>query len=217
MSDSRLRLRRTLALVRILTGALFLVLGAHKISSWEFAQFEFPQFVWDASHGAGVGFYADFLRSAVESHPSGIAFLAGLTELFIGVGLVLGLAVRPISLLGMMYMLNLILATWMAPGANAELWRYLDNEFKLITMFFLFLLFGVGHAGEYLGLGALYHRHRRVQRPRGEARLEDSADGRSFDRVDRQDGRDEDYAAPSTEVGSHSMRLRHSMHSRLRP
>ena len=89
--------------------------------------------------------------------------LIGLTELFIGVGLVLGLAVRPISVVGMTYMLNLMLATWMAPGSNAGLWQYLDNEFKLIAMCFLFLLFGVGHAGECLGLCALYHRHRHVK------------------------------------------------------
>lgn len=80
MAYSHLRLRRTLALVRILTGVLFLFLGAHKISSWEFAKVEFPQFIWDATHGAAVGFYADFLSSVVKSYPSGIAVLVALTD-----------------------------------------------------------------------------------------------------------------------------------------
>ncbi|MBZ5630470.1 MAG: DoxX family membrane protein [Acidobacteriia bacterium] len=208
MAYSQLRLRKTLAVVRVLTGILFLFLGAHKISSLEFAKLEFPQFVWDATHGAAVGFYADLLSSAVESHPSGIAVLIGLTELFIGVGLVLGLAVRPISVLGMVYMLNLILATWMAPGPNVGLWLYLDNEFKLITMFFLFLLFGIGHAGESLGLGALYHRRRRVKWAEVEASQEESADGRAYDRVTQLYGTDEDDAARDRELGIHSIRFR---------
>ncbi|MBZ5567659.1 MAG: DoxX family protein [Acidobacteriia bacterium] len=211
MAYSHSRLHRTLALVRILTGVLFLFLGAHKISSWEFAKVEFPQFVWDATHGAAVGFYATFLNNAFESHPSGMAFLIGLTELFIGVGLVLGLAVRPISVLGMVYMLNLILATWMAPGSNVDLWRYLDNESKLITMFFLFLLFGIGHAGESFGLGALYHRRRRLKWAAAEAGQEESADDRKYDKIDQRYGTDEEHAARGRELGSHSM------HSRLMP
>jgi len=163
MAYSHSRLRKTLAAIRILTGVVFLFAAAHKISSWEFAKIEFPQFVWDATHGAAVGFYGDFLGSFIWQHPSGYAALVAFTELFIGVGLVLGLAVRPVSLVGMLYSVNFMLATWNAPGANEPTWRHLDNASKLILLFFLFLLFGVGHAGENWGLGSLYH-HRRHQR-----------------------------------------------------
>ncbi len=160
MAYSHLRLRRTLAFVRMVMGIVFLVLGAHKISSLEFAKGDFSQFVWDAAHGTGAGFYGPALYDLVKDHISSYAVLAGLTELFIGVGLLLGLAVRPISVVGMLYSLNLFLATCMAPGENAPLWRYLDNEAKVIAIFFLVLLFGIGHAGENWGLGSLYHHHR---------------------------------------------------------
>jgi uncharacterized membrane protein YphA (DoxX/SURF4 family) len=160
MAYSDSRLRKTLALVRVLLGALFLLGGVHKISSLDFARIEFPRFLAEASRGAAIGFYADFLHNAVWGHAGEVALLIGFTELFIGVGLLLGLAVRPISLLGMFYALNFMLATWMAPGANEPIWRYLDNQSKLIMMFMLFLLLGIGHAGENWGVGALYHRRR---------------------------------------------------------
>jgi uncharacterized membrane protein YphA (DoxX/SURF4 family) len=163
MAYSHSRLRNTLALVRLLTGMMFLLGGAHKVSSLAFARVEFPKFLAEASRGAAVGFYADFLSSVVWGHTGEVAVLIGLTELFIGVGLLLGLAVRPISLLGMFYVLNYMLATWMAPGPNEPIWRYVDNESKFIMMFFLFLLFGIGHAGENWGVGSLYHHRRRRQ------------------------------------------------------
>ena len=160
MAYSHSRLRNTLAVVRVLTGVLFLFAAGHKISSWEFAQIEFPRFVSEAAHGAAVGFYGDFLSSVAGQHLSGFAALAAGIELFIGVGLVLGLAVRPISILGSVYMVHLMLATWNVPGPNEPMWRYLDNGGKLIPLLFLFVLFGAGHAGENLGLGSLYHHHR---------------------------------------------------------
>jgi uncharacterized membrane protein YphA (DoxX/SURF4 family) len=147
MPHSNSRLRNALVLARILTGVLFLFAGAHKVASWEFAKIEFPVFVWNATHGAAVGFYSDFLTSVVTQRVSGTAALVAFIELFIGIGLLLGLAVRPVSLLGMLYSLNLMLATWNVPGADEPMWRYLDNASKLILMFFVFLLLGVGHAG----------------------------------------------------------------------
>jgi uncharacterized membrane protein YphA (DoxX/SURF4 family) len=177
MAYSHSRLRNTLALVRTAIGAMFLLGGWHKISSLEFARIEFPKFLAQTIHGAAVGFYADFLTSFVGDRPGEVAVLLGFTELFIGVGLLLGLAVRPLSLLGMFYTLNFMLATCMAPGSNGAVWQYVENETKLILMFFLFLLFGVGHAGENWGVGALYHhhRHRRWEKEEASAEAEASA------------------------------------------
>jgi uncharacterized membrane protein YphA (DoxX/SURF4 family) len=161
MAYSDLRLRKTLALIRIFTGILFLSAGIHKISSWEFAKIEFPDFVWGAIHGGAASFYADFLSNVVAQHPSRWAALVASTELFMGIGLVLGLAVRPVSVVGMSYTVNLMLATWNVAGANDGPWRYADNPSHLVLTFFLFLLFGIGHAGESWGVGSLYHRRRR--------------------------------------------------------
>ena len=177
MAYSHSRLRKSLAVVRVLTGVLFLFAAAHKISSWEFAKIEFPQFVWEADHGAAVGFYGDFLGSVAGQHLAGYAALVAFIELFIGVGLTLGLAVRPISILGSVYMVHLMLATWNVPGPNEPMWRYLDHGGKLIALLFLFVLFGFGHAGENLGLGSLYHHHRhhKWEHPEPDGELETSA------------------------------------------
>lgn len=76
----------------------------------------------------------------------------------------------------MIYTVNFMLATCMAPGPKEGLWRYLDHEAKLIALFFLFLLFGIGHAGENWGLGSLYHHHRN-RRWEKESAAEESSSG----------------------------------------
>jgi uncharacterized membrane protein YphA (DoxX/SURF4 family) len=181
MAYSHARLRKCLALVRIVTGATFLVFGSYKISSMEFARVGFPQFLWDATHGSAVGFYASLLNTIVSNNMSKYAVLVGFVELFIGIGLLLGLVVRPIAVLGMLYSVNLILATWMAPGADQPLWRHLDGEMRHIALFLLFLLFGVGHAGENWGLGALYHRRRHLRWEQSNAPQPADLPDRDFD------------------------------------
>ena len=145
---SHVRLRKTLALARILTGAIFLIFGSSKISSLDFARERFPQLLWDITHGGAIGFYGNFLNSFMWENPGKYAVMLGFLELFIGIGLLLGLAVRPMAVLGVIYSVNLMLATWMMPGPNQPLWRYLEGELPFIVLLLLFLLFGVGHAGE---------------------------------------------------------------------
>ena len=207
MAYSHSRLRKMLAVVRVLTGVLFLFAAAHKVSSWEFAKIEFPQFVSEASRGAAVGFYGDFLSSVAGQHLSGFAALAAGIELFIGVGLVLGLAVRPISILGSVYMVHLMLATWNVPGPNEPMWRYLDNGGKLIPLLFLFMLFCFGHAGENWGLGSLYHRrrHRKWEHQEGESELEAPtiSNGESYSRRYRNE---RDEFSPGQELHTDSDR-----------
>jgi len=207
MSYSQTRLRRTLALVRFLTGILFLSAGLHKVASWEFARIEFPQFLWDATHGGAAAFYSDFLSNVVAQHIARYAAVIAFCQLFIGIGLVLGLAIRPVSVLGMLYSLHLILATWNAsPGMHDSVWGDLEGVSNLLLMLFLFLLLGVGHAGERWGLGALYHRHRQSKAvqaymaPEGEealtARISLQRDFVDADKVARQAG----SAAPRSDA-----------------
>jgi uncharacterized membrane protein YphA (DoxX/SURF4 family) len=211
MPYSHSRLRKTLAVVRVLTGVLFLFAAAHKISSWEFAKIEFPHFVWEAAHGAAVGFYGDLLGSLDVQHLSSYAAVVAFIELFIGIGLVLGLAVRPVSILGSVYMVHLILATWNVPGSNEPMWRYLDNDGKLIALFFLFLLFGFGRAGENWGLGSLYHhrRHRKWEQgePDGEWETSAIAKSESHSRSYRNE-RDEFSQEPELHPDSGRIKLR---------
>lgn len=197
MAYSHARLRNTLALVRILTGATFVVFGSYKISSMQFARVGFPQFLWDATRSGAFRFYAGFLESVVWQNPGKYAVLVGFVELFIGIGLLLGLVVRPISILGMVYMVNLMLATWMAPGPDEPLWRYLDGQMQHIALFCLFLLFFMGRAGENWGLGALYHHRRHLGWERGHSAPADEVVDEGFEPAPLRDEEEELPPLPS--------------------
>lgn len=159
MAFSQQRLAKALAATRIVVGILFLVLGQSKVASIDYARGPFQQQLVASLEGEAVGFYRSFLVTFVEPNPGRVAVMLGFGELFIGVGLVLGLAVRPISVLGMFYMLNLVLASWRHGGSELSFLRHFANEGPQVCVFLLFLLMGLGHAGETWGLGALYHQH----------------------------------------------------------
>jgi hypothetical protein len=59
--------------------------------------------------------------------------------------------VRPFSVLGALFMLNLVFSTWVLP-AGVPPWRYLGNELDNIPLLMLFVLFCVHNAGVTLGL-----------------------------------------------------------------
>ncbi len=160
MAYTHVRLRKTLALVRIATGLLFLDLGWYKLTNIQYARVDFPQFLYDSISGGAIDFYARFLTTHVLHYSKEVALGIGFAEIFIGVGLVLGLLTRLVSLVGMIYMVNLILATWYQPFPGQPLYHFPDEQWRHAVPFFLFLLFGIGHAGENWGVGALYHRRR---------------------------------------------------------
>ncbi len=160
MAYTHVRLRKTLALVRIATGLLFIDLGWYKVSSIQFARIDFPQFLYDAISGGAIDWYGKFLTTYALHNSTKVAVIVGFVELFIGVGLVLGMLTRLVSLVGMIYMVNLVLATWYQPFPGEPLYHFPDEQWRHVVPFMLFLLFGIGHAGENWGLGALYHRKR---------------------------------------------------------
>ncbi len=160
MAYTHARLRNVLALVRIATGLIFLDLCWYKISSVEYARTDFPQFIWGAMHGGAPSFYAHFLEAVIWPSTTKFGILTGYVELFIGVGLALGLLTRPVCMLGMAYMASLTLATWGQLAMGEPLWNFPGEALRYAMPFFIFLLLGIGHAGENWGLGALYHRRR---------------------------------------------------------
>jgi uncharacterized membrane protein YphA (DoxX/SURF4 family) len=72
--------------------------------------------------------------------------------MFIGLSLLLGIWVRPASILGALYMLNLTLATWWDPGHGVPIWRYFGNELEHLPLLLLFIIFFVANAGQQWGL-----------------------------------------------------------------
>ncbi len=79
------------------------------------------------------------------------AYAVAVAELLIGVSMVLGFWVRPFSIVGALFMFNLILATWNLPPGTAA-WRYVGNQLETIPLLLLFLIFFAHSAGETLGL-----------------------------------------------------------------
>lgn len=152
---------KTLAAVRVATGIFFLFFGEYKLADSVFAQTTFPQ-LWlkqFLAQGA-VGFYAKFLQSVVLPHHVFFGYAVGAVELFIGLSLVLGLWVRAASVLGVLHMINLILATWWEPGYHERAWRYLGAELDHLPLLFLFLIFFTARAGQTWGLDGVLRRRK---------------------------------------------------------
>ncbi len=211
MAYSHSRLRKTLALVRIVTGIVFVSVGAYKVTSLDFAKLMFPDFLQDAIQGAAVSWVRPILEWIVSYGPARVAVMIGFLELFIGIALVLGLTVRPAALLGMLYSIGLFLATWNPAPEAPSMLQSAEHQFRNLFPFFVFLLLGVGHAGETWGLGALYHHHRlqKLERERARQKTIETAEpeeekepGSFEDFVER-----EERAARALEHDSHEPEL----------
>jgi len=115
---------RSLALLRIAIGVLFLFFGEYKVFGHRFTLgggFEgwIHQFLQDGAYP----FMVPVLRDFVLHHAKPIAFLVAYGELAIGTSLVLGLLSRLASASGVVYMAALLFSS-NYPGAHAEPWQY---------------------------------------------------------------------------------------------
>lgn len=146
--------RRTLALVRMATAVFFLFFGEYKVASPAFAHGGLAGWINGFIQHEAVGWYGALLARWVLPHQVFWGYFIGVGELLIGLSLLLGLWVRPASVAGAFYMLNLTLATWFAPGHDVPWWRYLGNNLDHIPLLFLFVLFYAGRAGEKWGVDA---------------------------------------------------------------
>ena len=142
---------RTIALVRVATGVLFLLFGEYKVAGPAFAHTGFSQYLQGYVQGSAVAFYRPILALLLP-HAVFFGYLVGVVELAIAASMILGLWVRPASILGALFMLNLFLATWWEPGHGVAVWRYFGAELDTIPLFFLFLIFYAAEAGRTWGL-----------------------------------------------------------------
>src|SRR2546423_2266469 len=145
-----MRASKAMALVRMAVGIMFLFFAEYKFASPEFAHGGYAKYVANYVDASAVSFYKLFLRLTLR-HPVVSGYAVAVAELLIGLSMLLGYKVRVFSLAGALFMLNLLLCTWNAPGPGAY-WRYLGNEIDNLAMFFLFVLFFVHRAGEVWGL-----------------------------------------------------------------
>jgi uncharacterized membrane protein YphA (DoxX/SURF4 family) len=134
------------------TSIFLLLFGEYKLFEPGFAHGGFQEYLRGYIANTAVGFYRPLLAHIVLPHAVFLGYAVGAVEMFIGLSLLLGIWVRPASVLGAVYMLNLTLATWWDPGRGVPVWRYFGNELDHLPMLFLFVVFFVSDAGRTWGL-----------------------------------------------------------------
>ncbi|HEU4415821.1 MAG TPA: DoxX family protein [Candidatus Angelobacter sp.] len=139
-----------MGVARIIVGVMFLLFAQYKLMGREFAHGGYEHTVTGYEQVTAVGFYKPFLRGTLQ-HPVASGYAVGVAELLIGLSMVLGFWVRPFSVVGGLFMFNLLLCTWVLPHGSAT-WKYFGNELDNIGLLLLFVLFFVHNAGQTLGL-----------------------------------------------------------------
>jgi uncharacterized membrane protein YphA (DoxX/SURF4 family) len=143
---------RAIAAVRIATSVFFLLFGEYKLAGPGFAHGGFQGYLRDFIANGAVSFYRPFLSGLVLPHAVLLGYGVGVLETLIGLSLLLGLWVRPASVLGVLYMLNFTLGTWWEPGHSAPFWRYFGAELDHLPLLLLFIVFYATDAGRVWGL-----------------------------------------------------------------
>jgi uncharacterized membrane protein YphA (DoxX/SURF4 family) len=143
---------KTIAGVRIATSVFFLLFGEYKLAGPGFAHGAFQGYLQDYIANEAVSFYRPLLSGLVLPHAVVLGYVVGVIEIFIGLSLLLGFWVRPASVLGALYMLNFVLATWWGPGHGAPVWRYFGAELDHLPLLLLFIIFFAADAGRVWGL-----------------------------------------------------------------
>ncbi|HEY6306358.1 MAG TPA: DoxX family protein [Candidatus Angelobacter sp.] len=139
-----------MAVARIVVGIMFLFFAQYKLMGRDFAHGGYEHTVSGYEQVTAVSLYKPFLRATLQ-HPVASGYAVGVAELLIGFSMVLGFWVRPFAVVGGLFMLNLMLCTWVLPHGSAP-WKYFGNELDNISLFLLFALFFVHDAGQTMGL-----------------------------------------------------------------
>ena len=139
-----------MAVARIAIGIMFLFFAQYKLMHRDFAHGGYQKTVSGWVDATSIRPYKPFLRATLH-YPVASGYAVGVAELLIGASMVLGFWVRPFSIVGALFMLNLLLSTWNLPPGSAP-WKYLGNQLDNIPLLLLFLVFFTHGAGETLGL-----------------------------------------------------------------
>jgi uncharacterized membrane protein YphA (DoxX/SURF4 family) len=145
-------LSRTIAGVRIAASVFFLLFGEYKVAGPGFAHGEFQTYLQDYIANSAVAFYRPFLSGLVLPHAVFFGYFVGVLEFLIGVSLLIGLWVRPACVVGILFLVNMCLATWWAPGHGVPFWRYFGNELDHLPLLLLLIIFFAADAGRVWGL-----------------------------------------------------------------
>jgi uncharacterized membrane protein YphA (DoxX/SURF4 family) len=139
---------RAMAALRIGVGVFFLIFGEYKVFGTQFTlgggfQFWISKFL----EGGVYPFMEPVLRNFVLPHATAIAFSVAYGEFCIGLGLVLGILVRPASVGGLAFMLVLLFSSDY-PGAHAPFWQYFGASLSHSIFALCFVAFLIGRSDE---------------------------------------------------------------------
>ena len=161
MMDSSSALARTIAGVRIATSVFFLLFGEYKVAGPGFAHGDFQTYLRDYIANGAVSFYRPLLSGVILPHAVFFGYVVGVVELLIGVSLLIGLWVRPACVVGILFLLNMVFATWWEPGHGVPIWRYFGNELDHLPLLLLLIIFFAADAGRVWGLDGRRRLHGR--------------------------------------------------------
>lgn len=134
------------------TSVFFLLFGEYKVAGPGFAHGAFQTYLQDYIANTAVGFYRPVLAGLVLPHAAFFGYMVGVVELLIGFSLLIGLWVRAACVLGILFLLNMLLATWWEPGHGVPIWRYFGAELDHLPLLLLFIIFFAADAGRVWGL-----------------------------------------------------------------
>jgi thiosulfate dehydrogenase [quinone] large subunit len=146
--------------VRTATSVFFLLFGEYKVAGPEFAHGGFRTYLQDYIANSAVSFYRPVLSGLVLPHAVFFGYVVGIVELAVGISLLIGLWVRPGCILGGLFLLNMLLATWWAPGHGVPVWRYFGNELDHLPLLLLLIVFYAADAGRTWGLDGMVRANR---------------------------------------------------------
>jgi thiosulfate dehydrogenase (quinone) large subunit len=149
---------KTLALLRIAIGCLFLIFAEYKVFGTQFTLHGgFQYWINLFLQGGAYPFMVPVLKNFVLPHATPIAFLVAYGELAIGIALVLGVLVRPASLWGLIYMLTLLFSA-NYPGPRAPFWQYFGASLEHLVLAMCFATFALTRPEEIWSLARLARR-----------------------------------------------------------
>lgn len=149
---------KTIALVRIATSLFFLFFGEYKLAGPGFAHGGFQNYLHEYITTDSVSFYRPFLSGIILPHAVFFGYMVGVIESFVGICLLLGLWVRLACVVGVLFLLNLTLATWWDVGHGVPLWRFFGARLDTLPLLLLLIVFYAADAGRFWGLDARRNR-----------------------------------------------------------
>jgi uncharacterized membrane protein YphA (DoxX/SURF4 family) len=134
------------------TSVFFLLFGEYKVAGPGFAHGDFQTYLQRYISTDAVSWYRPVLSGLVLPHAVFFGYVVGVVESLVGIALLLGLWVRPACIVGILFLLNLTLASWWDAGHGVALWHYFGARLDTLPLLLLLIILYAADAGRVWGL-----------------------------------------------------------------